>query len=75
MNTTKDFDMVVTKNKEGVALETPVSVTSTATLTETALSVVSADGETSFEIDKGTHEWSTVEDAVAWFLEVTEGKR
>ena len=75
MSTTKDFDMVVTKNKEGVALETPVSVTNTATLTETALSVVSSDGETSFEIDKGTHEWSTVEDAIAWFLDITEGKR
>ena len=75
MNTTTEFDMVVTKNKEGVALETPVSVTSTATLTETSLTVLSADGQTSFEIDKGPHEWSTVEDAVAWFLEATEGKR
>jgi hypothetical protein len=71
----KDFDLVVTKNKEGIALESPTTVKNTATLTENTLSIVSADGETSFEIDRASHEWSTVEDAVAWFLDVTEGKR
>ena len=76
MSNSKEFDMVVTKNKDGEALAEPITVRSTAILTDTSLSIVSADGETSVEIDRENHpEWTTVEDATAWFLEFLEGTR
>ena len=67
----KDFDIIVTKDKDGKALDEPMTITYTATLTETTFAVGDV-WETPIE---NNPEWRTVDDAIAWFIEHTEGKR
>ena len=67
----KDFDLIVTKDKNGVELEEPMTVTYTATLTETTFTV----GDVWETPRINNPEWTTVDDGIAWFLEATEGKR
>lgn len=67
----KDFDLIVTKGKDGEALEDPRTITYTATLTETTFTISDV-----FETERMNHsDWDTVEDGIAWFLKETEGKR
>ena len=67
----KDFDLIVTKDKNGVELEEPMTITYTATLTETTFTV----GDVWETARINNPEWTTVDDGIAWFLEATEGKR
>jgi hypothetical protein len=67
----KDFDLIVTKDKDGEALEAPATITYTATLTETTFTVSDV-----FETERMNHsDWNTVEDGISWFLKETEGTR
>ena len=67
----KDFDLIVTKDKNGVELEEPMTVTYTATLTETTFTV----GDVWETPRINNPEWTTVDDGIAWFIAHTEGKR
>lgn len=67
----KDFDLVVTKDSDGVALAEPMTITYTATLTDTTFTISDV-----FETDRGYQpEWATVDDGISWFLNYTEGNR
>ena len=67
----KEFDLIVTKGKDGEALEAPKTITYTATLTETTFTISGV-----FETERVNHsDWNTVDDGIAWFIEHTEGKR
>lgn len=67
----KDFDVVVTKDKNGELLDAPMTITYTATLTDTKFTV----GDV-WETERADHpEWETVEDGIASYLATTEGKR
>ena len=71
MATSKDFDIIVTKDKNGEALAEPMTITYTATFSESTFTV----GDVWETPLINNPEWETIDDAIAWFIAHTEGKR
>ena len=67
----KNFDVMVTKDQDGNLLDAPVSVTYTATLTESTFTI----GDICEMSRRDNPEWATVEDGIAWFIKETETSR
>lgn len=72
-----NFDLITSKDADGNPLDSPETLSYTATLEEGILTIVrNVEGEESLNITKVTSQgWESVSDGVAWFTEVTASHR
>ena len=72
-----NFDLITSKDADGNPLDSPETLSYTATLEEGILTIVrNVEGEENLNITEVISQgWDSVSDGVAWFTEITASKR
>jgi hypothetical protein len=72
-----NFDLVTSKDADGNPLDSPETLSYTATLEEGILTIVrNVEGQENLNITEVTSQgWESVSEAVTWFTEVTASHR
>jgi hypothetical protein len=72
-----NFDLITSKDADGNPLDSPETLSYTATLEEGILTIVrNVEGEENLKITEVTAQgWESLSEGVAWFTEITSSKR